>query len=393
MRYSRCGRRIAAGALQCGDAQVRIGIVCPYSFDHPGGVQAHVIDLARVLIAQGHHVQVLGPGTRLEDLPDYVTIGGPAVPLSYNGSVARVAFGPQTFRTVRRFIDDGAFDVLHLHEPNAPSYSLAALMLARGPIVATYHASAVSSALLRAVRPILRPVLEKIQAGISVSEMSRRWQVEQLGGDPVLIPNGVDTRRFARAAQRAQKTQHEHAAREEDSVHVVFLGRLDEPRKGLATFLEALTMMASAPRVTVIGGGEHPDVAGVDFVGRVCEEDKSAILAAADIYVAPNTGGESFGIVLVEAMAARCAVVASDIEAFAAVCDARGEDPAGALFPVGDAARLAGLLDGLIADPHWRARLINAGVRRCRLYDWETVSAQILAVYETVDDGSGVHTR
>lgn len=347
-------------------------MVCPYSFDHPGGVQAHIIDLAHVLIEQGHDVRVIGPGTDPSLVPAFVTVGGPTLPLRYNGSVARISFGPRAFKAVRSFLRDD-FDVLHIHEPNAPSYSLAALILARGPVVATYHASAASSRALKMARPFLRPALEKIQAGISVSEMSRRWQVEQLGGDPVLIPNGVDTARFRNARIAT-----------EGRPHVVFLGRLDEPRKGLPIFLHALEIMQSRPRVTVIGGGAHPDVPGIDFVGRVSDADKARILGSADIYVAPNTGGESFGIVLVEAMAAGCAVVASDLEAFAAVCDASSDTPAGVLFPVGDSNALAVKLDRLINDPGLRDDLVRAGTERARRYDWDVVARDVMAVYETV---------
>lgn len=365
---------------------MRIGIVCPYSFDYPGGVQAHVVELADVLIRQGHEVAVLGPGTSISNVPEFVQLGGSAVPLKYNGSVARVAFGPRAWVTVRRFIKRGRFDVLHIHEPNAPSYSLLALVLAKGPIVATYHASAASSLVLRLARPFLQPALEKIQAGISVSEMARRWQVEQLGGDPVLIPNGVDVARFRRARASAAD------APGDPRVHVVFLGRLDEPRKGLDVFVRALEIMEEKPRVTVVGGGAPTGAAGipgVDFVGRVDDGEKARILGEADIYVAPNTGGESFGIVLVEAMAAGCAVVASDIEAFAAVCDAGGDEPAGALFPVGDATALARTLDRLIRDSGARERLARAGQRRAQRYDWSVVARQVVAVYDTVTDPSG----
>lgn len=368
-------------------------MVCPYSFDHPGGVQAHILDLARILIGRGHDVRVVGPGTRSgseqarDRLPDYVTLGGRTLPVPYNGSVARISFGPGTFMTVRRFLSEGDFDVVHIHEPNAPSYSLAALLLAEAPVVATYHASAASSRALRAVRPVLRPALEKIQAGISVSEMSRRWQVEQLGGDPLLIPNGVETRRFSSARMCAAGT-------EGGPVHIVFLGRYDEPRKGLTVLLEALDIMDETPRVTVAGGGvarraSASAPANVEFVGRVSESEKARLLASADIYVAPNTGGESFGIVLVEAMAAGCAVVASDIEAFADVCGTEADAPAGALFPVGDANALAATLQRLIRNPRERESYAAAGMKRAQHYDWEIVADQVEAVYEAAAGGRG----
>ncbi|WP_342319855.1 glycosyltransferase family 4 protein [Corynebacterium mayonis] len=358
---------------------MRVGIVCPYSFDEPGGVQAHVLELADVLRGRGHEARVLGPASRAtaQSLPQWVTPGGPAVALRYNGSVARLAFGPQVRSTTRRFIQEGDFDVLHIHEPNALSYSLASLLLAAGPIVATYHASASSSLALRAALPTLRLGLEKIRGGIAVSEMARRWQVEQVGSDPVLIPNGVDTARFVAAREKAFVDDGGPA-------HIVFLGRIDEPRKGLRVLLAALEQLGREVRVTVIGGGEHPAVQGVDFVGRVSDTEKARILGSADIFVAPNTMGESFGIILVEAMAAGCVVVASDLEAFAAVCQADTSEPSGIMFPVGDATALAGVLRSLVDAPQIRDTFAARGTARARDYDWSTVAERILAVYETV---------
>lgn len=358
---------------------MKIGIVCPYSFDEPGGVQAHIIDLAAALIDRGHEVKVIGPATEAADVPSFVTRGGRAIPIRYNGSVARLAWGPLTRRRVRAFIRDGRFDVLHIHEPNSPSYSMLALFAAHGPIVATYHASSSGSLALRMARHVLAPQLEKIRGGIAVSEMARRWQVEQLGGDPVLIPNGVDTSKFRRARSESAG---------EGPVEIVFLGRLDEPRKGLDILLAALKILDRDVRVTVIGAGTPRNVDGVDFVGRVSEATKAEILGRADIYVAPNTGGESFGIVLVEAMAAGCAVVASDLEAFAAVVGSAGE-----LFANGDPADLARVLGTLIDDRAHRQRLIDAGTSRAAEFDWSAVANKVLTVYETVADGSAVSVR
>lgn len=364
---------------------MRIGIVCPYSFDEPGGVQAHILDLARELIDAGDHVEVIGPARATTPLPEFVTKGGRSVPVRYNGSVARLLFGPPARRRVKRFIQRGRFDVLHIHEPNSPSYSMHALAMATGPVVATYHTSATSSRVLKVFRPLLTPWLEKIRAGIAVSEMARRWQVEQLGGDPVLIPNGVDTGMF-----RALRTTRRDPATEPAPVEIVFLGRLDEPRKGLDILLRALTRVDRDFHVTVIGAGRQRAAANVSYVGRVSDEEKAALLGAADVYVAPNTGGESFGIVLVEAMAAGCAVVASDLEAFAAVVDAESDSPAGLLFRNGSDADLAEKLTLLIDDADLRQRLVDAGDRRCLDYDWSTVAKKVRTVYETVVDGTTV---
>ncbi|MDR7329469.1 glycosyltransferase family 4 protein [Corynebacterium guangdongense] len=360
---------------------MRIGIVCPYSFDEPGGVQAHILDLSRVLIEGGDHVEVIGPARATTNLPDFVTRGGRSVPVRYNGSVARLLFGPWAKRRMRQFIEHGRFDVLHIHEPNSPSYSMHALAMASGPIVATYHTSATRSRALTVFRPMLAPWLEKIRAGIAVSEMARRWQVEQLGGDPVLIPNGVDTRLF-----REARVPHGEGG----PIEIVFLGRLDEPRKGLDILLRALTRVDRDVHVTVIGAGRQREADRVSYVGKVSDEEKARILGGADVYVAPNTGGESFGIVLVEAMAAGCAVVASDLEAFAAVVGADSETPAGLLFRTGSDADLAEKLTLLVDDRQLRRRLIDAGDRRSLDYDWSTVAKKVRTVYETVVDGTTV---
>lgn len=375
---------------------MRIGLVCPYSFDEPGGVQAHMLDLATVLIDQGYFVQVLGPASAETDVPDFVVKGGGSIPISYNGSVARLSIGPQVTRRVKEFIRDGDFDVLHIHEPNSPSYSMRALSIAEGPIVATYHASAASSRLLQLARPVLSPMLDKIRGGIAVSEMARRWQVEQLGGDPILIPNGVDTSVYAAARQHSIAASNSVVASNtagdvtERPLEIVFLGRLDESRKGLDVLLDALEHIDRPIRVTVMGGGHARSRPGVDFVGRVSDLDKARILGRADIYVAPNRGGESFGIVLVEAMAAGCAVVASDLEAFAAVCNVEAEQPAGLLFKNGDARDLAAKITRLIDDEHERRALISAGIQRAEQYDWDHVAAAVMQVYETVQDGTKV---
>ena len=171
---------------------MRIGMVCPYSFDVPGGVQSHVLQLAEVMRERGHEVSVLAPSSPHVELPDYVVSGGKAVPIPYNGSVARLRFGPATHRKVKRWLTDGDFDVLHLHEPNAPSLSMLALMVAEGPIVATFHTSTTKSLTLSVFQGILRPWHEKIVGRIAVSDLARRWQMEALGSDAVEIPNGVD---------------------------------------------------------------------------------------------------------------------------------------------------------------------------------------------------------
>ena len=184
---------------------MKVGIVCPYSFDVPGGVQAHVADLARTLRNLGHDVSVLAPGEDEDgDLPDYVTTAGRSVGIPYNGSVARLSFGPVSYARVRRWIRAGGFDVLHVQEPVAPSLSMLALIIADGPIVATFHTANPRSRMLAAFQGVLQPFMEKITGRIAVSDAARQVQVEHLGGDAVVIPNGVDVAFFAGAQPPAR---------------------------------------------------------------------------------------------------------------------------------------------------------------------------------------------
>jgi phosphatidylinositol alpha-mannosyltransferase len=366
---------------------VKIGIVCPYSWDVPGGVQFHIRDLAEHLIRRGHEVSVLAPADDDTPLPPYVVSAGRAVPVPYNGSVARLNFGFLSAARVRRWLHDGVFDVIHIHEPTSPSLGLLSCWAAQGPIVATFHTSNPRSRAMIAAYPILQPALEKISARIAVSEYARRTLVEHLGGDAVVIPNGVDVEFFASAQPRAEWTGRT----------LGFIGRIDEPRKGLPVLMAAFPAIAAAcpdVRLLVAGRGHEEEAVAslpvelrsrVEFLGMVSDEDKARLLRSVDLYVAPNTGGESFGIILVEALSAGAAVLASDLDAFAQVLD---QGRAGELFANEDADALAAAAVTLLRDPERRARLSAAGSAHVRRFDWSTVGADILAVYETVTAGA-----
>jgi phosphatidyl-myo-inositol alpha-mannosyltransferase len=371
---------------------MRIGMVCPYSFDVPGGVQSHILQLAEVMRERGHYVSVLAPFSPGASLPDYVVSGGKAVPIPYNGSVARLRFGPATHRKVKKWLTEGEFDVLHLHEPNAPSLSMLALQAAEGPIVATFHTSTTKSLTLSVFQGFLRPYHEKIVGRIAVSDLARRWQMEALGSDAVEIPNGLDVTSFASAPRLPGYPR--------PGKSVLFLGRFDEPRKGMAVLLGALPdLVARHPdiEILIVGRGDEDelrDSAGdladhLRFLGQVDDAGKASAMRSADVYCAPNTGGESFGIVLVEAMAAHTAVVASDLDAFRRVL-VDGE--AGRLVPVDDSAALAAALIEILDDEVMRERLIETAAKAVRRYDWSVVASQIMRVYETVA-GSGVKVQ
>ncbi len=365
---------------------MRVGLVCPYPWDVPGGVMAHIRDLAEALIELGHDVSVLAPVDDDEQpLPAYVVPAGRTVPVRYNGSVARLVFGPMSARRARRWLREGHFDVLHLHSPEALSLSQMTLLQASGPIVATFHAANPRSRVLSALSPALQPQLEKIQGRIAVSLAARKTVVEHVGGDAIVIPNGVHVAAYAGGTALAGWPGSGGA--------IGFLGRIDEPRKGIAVLLDAFGRLAPdrpGLRLLVAGPGNVDEVreqvaAGlrdrVVLLGRVSEEDKVRFFQSVDIYVAPNTGGESFGIVLLEAMAARTPVVASDLDAFRSVLD---DGRVGRQFPVGDAAALAGVLADLLDDPRQRSALVAAGAELVSAYDWSAVACSVEQVYEAV---------
>ncbi|MFF4872146.1 glycosyltransferase family 4 protein [Streptomyces sp. NPDC090109] len=366
---------------------MKIGIVCPYSWDVPGGVQFHIRDLAEHLIRLGHEVSVLAPADDETPLPPYVVSAGRAVPVPYNGSVARLNFGFLSAARVRRWLHDNGFDVVHIHEPTSPSLGLLTCWAAQGPIVATFHTSNPRSRAMIAAYPILQPALEKISARIAVSEYARRTLVEHLGGDAVVIPNGVDVDFFARAEPK----------KEWQGETLGFIGRIDEPRKGLPVLMKALPRILTerpGARLLVAGRGDEEEAVAslpremrsrVEFLGMVSDEDKARLLRSVDVYVAPNTGGESFGIILVEAMSAGAPVLAADLDAFAQVLDQGG---AGELFANEDADALADAAIRLLGDQARRTELSTRGSAHVRRFDWSTVGADVLAVYETVTDGA-----
>lgn len=371
---------------------MRIGLVCPYSFDVPGGVQFHIRDVAEKLIDLGHQVEVLAPADDETEIPPYLTSTGGAVPVRYNGSVARLSFGPVVASRTGRWLAQGEFDVLHIHEPFAPSVGLIALRLAEAPVVATFHSAQIRSRALQVAYPLVRPGLERISARIAVSEDARRTVVEHLGGDAVVIPNGVYTQRFATATPR-RVWQGDALA-----PTCAFLGRVDEPRKGLQVLVDAIPVVrATHPgaRFLIAGSGDASGVLaglgehaqGVEVLGRISDEEKARLLRSVDVYVAPQTGGESFGMVLVEALSAGAAVVASDLAAFRRVLD---DGASGHLFRTGDSADLAAVLQHSLAHPDARRQKVVHGQGAVRQFDWDPVTRRILDVYTMVTDAAEV---
>lgn len=335
---------------------MKIAVVCPYDLGAPGGVQQVTIGLVERLTDQGHQAWLVGPGRR-----DGARSVGDTVPIRANASVAPIALGPGVPQAVREAIT-GA-DVVHIHEPLMPRVSTAALV-AGLPKVVTFHADAprwVSAAYRLTPRSWRKAMAGSVIT--AVSPVAARVIPPSFGGVEI-IPNGVDVAGF----DTGEKVAH----------RVAFLGR-DEPRKGLDILLRAWpAVRAQIPHAELVVMGAHrtDPSPGVEFLGRVEEAVKRDVLSSAAVYVAPNTGGESFGIVVAEAMAAGAAVVASDIPAFTAVLGG-----AGTTFPVGDSHRLAAAIVRLLNDPAEATQVGLACRARAAAFDWPTVVDRYLAAY------------
>jgi phosphatidylinositol alpha-mannosyltransferase len=358
-------------------------MVCPYGWDTPGGVQTHIRDLTQHLIDEGHYVSVLAPiSDESISHEDYVVNAGKPISIPVNGSVARVIFGPIASSRAKQWIASGDFDLLHLHEPAIPSLSLLACSAAEGPLVGTFHVSTPKKKAIYAIGPILEPIVEKLTARIAVSELARSTLKDHFETDAVVIPNGIDGQKFSNA-KVLEKFSGDYT--------VGFIGRFEEPRKGLQVLIDSLPIVARFipnVRYLIAGPGESKDFLKeidpqlrnrIKFLGRLTDEDKASFLKSIKIYVAPNTGGESFGIILTEALSAGTAVVASDIPAFEAVLE-NGE--AGALFINEDSEDLAKTLVSMLKDDQKRNRLASNGKLSAQKYDWQVVAEQIESVYE-----------
>jgi phosphatidyl-myo-inositol alpha-mannosyltransferase len=383
---------------------LRVGMVCPYSFDAPGGVQNHVLGLARYLRESGHRPYVLAPGELGSPaglgLEDFAS-AGVAMPIPYNGSVARVNFGPLSAARVRRWLRNGKFDLIHLHEPITPSISLLALWAAEQPVVATFHTATPRSRSMQLASGVLQAAIEKIDAGVAVSESARNVVIQHLGRDAVVIPNGIRFDDFAKGQAMGTKPFDElrtalvEGRPSTSSGHItgsppiprkprlVFIGRLDERRKGLDVLLAALPLIKEArPNLQVIiaGQGSRPLPPGCRNLGTISEETKIALLGSADVFVAPQLARESFGIVLLEAMATGVQIVASDLPSFVDLLGGRHDERRlGEVFTVGDHRALAQAVLQVLdhPDPMRAARAQQAA----RNYDWSSVGTTVLAIY------------
>lgn len=356
---------------------MRVLLVCPYAWTTPGGVGTHVASLADRLRRRGHEVRILAPADG--DVPPGVIGVGRSVPIRFNGAVARLAFGPRVRMRVRMAMRRTRPDVVHVHEPFVPSASMLAALASRVPVVATFHAAGDPSRIARVARGVLRLLTRKVTVKIAVSEEARRTAERIIAGPFRIVPNGIDAARFADVPPL-----------DPGSETVVYFGRLD-PRKGVHVLCEAFPAVAAArPAARLIVAGEGPEREAceraipatlrdrVSFLGRVSDEALPAVIGQASVVALPALRGESFGIVLVEAMAAGRPVVATANPGFAAV--ARHEREA-LLVPPGDPAALAEAILRVMDDPALARSLVAAGRIRAAEFDWDRIVADVERAY------------
>ena len=359
---------------------MKIAMVSPYDFTWPGGVTAHVAQLARALGRSGHEVQVLAPHSPSRDFQDsdLLVPFGRSVPLPSGGSTARVTLSWWLYPKIRALLKKEQFDIIHLHEPMVPILPLCVLEFSKSVNVGTFHASYSRQHLYRAFQPIIKRWQKRLHGSIAVSPAARRYVNNTFPGEYEIIPNGIDYKHFS--ANVAPLPQYQ-----DGKLNILFVGRL-EKRKGLRYLLEAYSKLKwemPNTRLIVVGPG-NPDkesyrilsshgLRDVEFAGRVSYDELPRYYATADIFCSPATGGESFGIVLLEAMSAGKPGVASDIEGFRGIMT-DGEQ--GLLVPKKDTGALANALGRLARDPELRSKLGGQGSRSAEDYRWEVVAGR-----------------
>lgn len=359
---------------------MRIGLVCPYSLTFPGGVQGQVLAQARAMRAMGHSVRVLAP---CDDAPpeEGVTALGRSVPLAANGSVAPLAPDPACALRLLGALREEDFDIVHLHEPLCPGPPLVALAFARQPMVGTFHRSG-DSLVYAALRPAAVAMARRLALRCAVSEDARSTAARALGGTYEVLFNGIEVERFAKATPWPAT-----------GPTILFLGR-HEPRKGLSVLIDAVAAMPPDTRLWVAGEGAQTAglrarTAGdprIVWLGRIDDAEAAARLQGAGVFCAPSVRGESFGVVLLEAMAASTAIVASDLPGYrnVAVPDVHAH-----MVPPGDSAALAAGLRRVLDDPALAARLVAAGEARAAEFSMERLAERYLELYGELLSGAG----
>jgi len=355
---------------------VRVGVICPYSMSIPGGVQNQVMGLARAMRARGHDIRVLAPTDGPAPEP-WITSLGPSILNPSNGSVAPVAPNPPTqLRAIRALWEDD-FDVVHVHEPLCPGPTVTAVVLKTAPMVGTFHAAGEQPA-YKYLAWLARTLARRLDVKVAVSADALAMAETAIPGDWHVLFNGVEVDRFQVApCERG------------DRPVILFVGRHEE-RKGLAVLLAAVAQLPDDVEVWI--AGEGPETAELrhryrgdprlQWLGRIPDAERNARMAAADVFCAPSTGGESFGVILLEAMAAGAPVVASDISGYAAVAGPLDGDPAAALLPrAGDPDQLAQAIRRVLDEPDLSASLRAAGAARADRFSMERLAETYLGLY------------
>jgi len=361
---------------------VKIVLACPYAWDVPGGVQVHVGQLAAHLKQRGHEIVVLAPGSRQASEP-WVRIVGRPIRVPYQGTVAPICFSAHSARTIASVLRGFAPDVVHAHEPFSPSTAMLATLRSRAPVVATFHAFAERSRLLTAAAPALRLVWRKLRVRMAVSVAAAGFVRSRFGDGIRIVPNGCDVELFGNDGTKAARGLP-------TGRRMLWVGRLDA-QKGFPIAVAAFRRIASeVPDLSFVVVGEGRDRPAVSslppdvrrrmvMVGPVAHPSLPTYYAGADVFVSPAVGQESFGLVLVEAMAAGVPVVASDIAGYREVVRANVD---GLLVRRGDPGALADAVRRVLSDPELASRLSEAGRARADRYRWDVVAGEIEAAYE-----------
>lgn len=356
--------------------EVRVGLVCPYSLTIPGGVQGQVLGLARALRTLGHDVRVLAPSDGPP--PDAgVTPLGKSIPMSSNGSWAPIAPDPScALRTIRALRDE-AFDIVHLHEPFCPGPTLTSMLFTDRPLVGTFHRSGESSA-YALLGPVTRRLVTRLRVRFAVSPEARTTAADALGGGEYeMVFNGIEVDHFAKATPTPT-----------DGPTIFFVGRHEE-RKGLGVLIDAMSRLPADVCLWVAGSGQQTDALKartrddprIEWLGRLSDDEKASRLRGADIFCAPSLHGESFGIVLLEGMAAQTPIVASDLPGYRNVAR---PDVDALLVPPGDAVALAAALERLLAEPRLATSLVRSGECRANELSMDKLAELYVDYYERV---------
>ena len=366
---------------------MKIGLVSPYDYAYPGGVMAHIYHLKNGLEENGHEVKIIAPLSGPP--PNYIGNQGliplgRSVPVPVGGSTSRISLSVWLQPEIKELLKKEAFDVIHLHEPLAPIIPLFVLHLSKSLNVGTFHAFHNSSKTYFFSKYILKNWHNKLDGRIAVSKPALDFVSKYFPGNYEIIPNGIDFKKFS-------MPQREINDYKDGKINILFVGRL-EKRKGLKHLLVAYSkvkLQHPNSRLIVVGpGNPEPDcyrliaersIEDVVFVGAVPSEDLPSYYQAADIFCSPATGGESFGIVLLEAMASGKPIVASNIEGYSSVMSNENE---GLLVPPKDEEALTEALLNLIKDRSLREKLGNNGLLKAPNYDWSVVTKKILDYYE-----------